>query len=139
MGANGGSRLGQNGHFSAVFSSYGTTSTTFLLLSYVYPRKLELRKVTELGLNFKKHLQKCTFTIVKNIKFHFLKNLSFKFKIILMGHWPHVWLCEYHYRTILTFFPYFNTLYERCDLTIVFMTFMLINQRYTKTLNFLRL
>ena len=37
--------------FSAPFSTHGTTCTFPLLLSYICPRELELRTVTELGLN----------------------------------------------------------------------------------------
>ena len=46
----GGSNLAKNGYFSAVFSSDRTTCTFTLLMSYAYPKKLELRRVTEIGL-----------------------------------------------------------------------------------------
>ena len=94
----------KNGHFSAVFSSYGTSLSECIFKSYECPVKEELRTVTELG-------QKITFLYVYYAKtrqkiadFDLFKNPSFKIENLLAGSWPHVCPCYPSFRIILTFF-----------------------------------
>ena len=52
---------------------------------------------------------------IKNEKWVFFKNLSSKLKMLLIGHWPHLWVCNTCIRTPLTFFHVWNAHYERCE------------------------
>ena len=104
--------LAKNGQFLAPFSTDGTKRTFFFFFSFISTRKLELQKVTEVGLKFKKHLKKCIFTIVKEVKMPIFP--KYLFKRSLNRTWPHAWLCHPYFRTILTFFHNFTTPCEHC-------------------------
>ena len=84
----------------------------------VYPLKM-LRRVTEIGLKLKKHSKNALLLFWKNLKIDFFKNLLFKFKNLLRHGWPHVWLCQPHFRTILAFFHNSKALDEQGDLDVL--------------------
>ena len=53
-------------------------------------------------------------------KVDFFKNLSFKIKMLLVGHSTHEWVWKTYFKMLLKFFDNWKTLDEHCVLLLLF-------------------
>ena len=107
-----GSNPGLEGHFSAVFSGYGTYGKSF---SLKFGLECDRCQVEESGGNMLNFRKGCVLLNTKKGNFDFFKNGSFKIKNILTYHCTYVWYCSPTLIIFLTFFCDLIVSFEQCD------------------------